>query len=102
MGVCDEVDRYLRLPEIPLQTPSGQDMDALYWWKQHASEYPNLSKLARQLLAAPTFSVSAERMFSTAGKMHDDLKKSTTKYTLEDMLTIAFFFPARDFVHIEI
>ena len=30
VGDCDEVDRYLRLPEIPLQTPSGQDQDILH------------------------------------------------------------------------
>ena len=40
VGDCDEVERYLRLPEIPLQTPSGQDQDILYWWS-HASEFPN-------------------------------------------------------------
>jgi hypothetical protein len=25
VGDCDEVERYLRLPEIPLQTSSGHD-----------------------------------------------------------------------------
>ncbi len=35
VGDCDEVDHYLRLPEIPLQTPSGQDQDLLHLWKQH-------------------------------------------------------------------
>ena len=63
VGDCDEVDRYLRLPEIPLQTPSGQDQDITHWWKQHASEFPNLSKMARQFLAAPASSASAERFF---------------------------------------
>ena len=48
VGDCDEVDRYIRLPEIPLQTPSGQDQDVLHWWKHYASEFPNLSKMARQ------------------------------------------------------
>ena len=93
VGDCDEVDRYLRLPEIPLQTPSGQDQDILHWWKQHEIEFPNLSKMARQFLAAPASSAAAERMFSAAGKMHDDLKKSTTEDTLEDMLIVAKNFP---------
>lgn len=93
VGDCDEVERYLRLPEIPLQTPSGQDQDILYWWKEHASMFPNLSKMARQFLAAPASSASAERLFSAAGKMHDDLKKSTSEDTLEDMLTVAKNFP---------
>ena len=93
VGDCDEVERYLRFPEIPLQTSSGHDQDILYWWKTHSSEFPNLSKMARQFLAAPSSSTSAERLFSAAGKMHDDLKKSISEDTLEDMLTVSKNFP---------
>ena len=93
VGDCDEVERYLRLPEIPLQTPSGNDQDILLWWKQHESEFPNLSKMARQFLAAPASSAAAERLFSAAGKMHDDLKKTTSENLLEDMLTVARNYP---------
>ncbi len=93
VGDCDEVDRCLRLPEIPLQTPSGQDQNILHWWKSHTSEFPNLSKMARQFLSAPISSASAERLFSAAGKMHDDLKKIATEETLEDMLTVAKNYP---------
>ena len=88
VGGCDEVDRYLHLPEIPLQTPSRQDQDILLWWKQHANEFRNLSNMARRFLAALASSASTER-FCVAGKMHDDLKKSTSEDTLEDMLTVA-------------
>ena len=49
--------------------------------------------MARQFLAAPASSAAAERLFSAAGKMHDDLKKSTTEDTLEDMLIVAKNFP---------
>ena len=89
VGDCDELDRYLRLPEIPLQTPDGKDQHILHWWKHHASEFPNLSKMPRQFLAALASSTSAERLFLAAGKIHDDLKKSTSEDTLEDMLTVA-------------
>ena len=74
---------------IPWQTPSGQDQDILHWWKSHTSAFPNLTKMARQFLAAPASSTSSERLFSFAGKMHDDLKKSTAEETLEDMLTVS-------------
>jgi hypothetical protein len=93
VGDCDEVGRYLRLPDIPLQTPSVQDQDILHWRKSHTSEFPNLSKMARHFLAALASSTSAERLFHVVGKMHDDLKKSNTEETLEDMLTISNFFP---------
>ena len=49
--------------------------------------------MARQFMAAPASSASVERLFSAAGKMHDDLKKSTTEETLEDMLTVAKNYP---------
>jgi len=99
VGDCDEVARYLRLPEIPLQTPSRQDQDILHWWKQHSSEFPNLSKMARQFLAAPASPASAERLFSADGKMHNDLKKSTSEDTLEDILTMAKNSRRRDRCH---
>ncbi len=89
MGECDEIERYLRLPEIPLQTSSGHGQDILYWWKTHSSEFPNLSKMARHFWAALASSASAERLFSATCKMHDDLKKSTFEDTLEDMLIVA-------------
>jgi hypothetical protein len=93
VGDCGEIDRYLHLPEIPLQTPSRQDQDILHWWKQHASKFPNLSKMARQFLLAPASSASAERLFSAAGKMHDDLKKCILEDTSEITLTVAKNFP---------
>ncbi len=93
MGDCDEVERYLRLPEIHVVTSAGHDPDIFYWWKAHATEFPNLSKMVRQMLAAPATSAAAERLFSAVGKMHDDLKKSTSEETLEDMLTVAKNFP---------
>ncbi len=62
-GDCDEVERYMRLPKILVQTPSGHDQDILYRWKTYSSEVSNLSKMTRQLLAAPASSASAERLF---------------------------------------
>ena len=53
VGDCDEVERYLRLPEIPVVTSAGHDQDILYWWKAHATEFPNLSKMARRFWQLP-------------------------------------------------
>ena len=72
---------------------SGNDQDILAWWRQEAPEFPHLSKMARQFLAAPASSASVERLFSSAGKMHDDLKKSTSEETLESMLIIGLNLP---------
>ena len=63
VGDCDEVERCLRLPEIPVVTSAGHYQDILYWWKAHATEFPNLSKVAREFLADPASSAAAERLF---------------------------------------
>ena len=93
VGDCDEVERYLRLPQIRLHNASGHDQDILFWWKQHAPEFPFLSKMSRQFLVALASSAGAERLFSGVGKMHDDLKKSTDELTLENQLLICMNFP---------
>ena len=51
------------------------EFDLLKWWKVKAS---TLSKMVKQYLAAPASSGTAgvERVFSSAGKMHADLRKS--------------------------
>jgi 2-oxo-4-hydroxy-4-carboxy--5-ureidoimidazoline (OHCU) decarboxylase len=49
--------------------------------------------MARQFLSAPASSACAERLFSSAGKMHDDLKKSTNEATLESQLIVNRNYP---------
>ncbi len=80
--IYDDVNMYLRMPQIPFQDLAGNDQDILKWWRDHSSQFPNLGKMARQFLAAPASSASAKRLFSSAGKMHDDLKKSTSEETM--------------------
>jgi len=76
-----------------LHNDFGHDQDILYWWKQYAPDFPFLSKMARQFLAALASSAGAERLFYVAGKMHDDLKKSTDDLTLENQFLISMNFP---------
>ena len=49
-----------------------------------------LAKMDKQYLAAPFSSAGVERVFSAAGKMHDDLRKSAKDSTLEHSLFAAF------------
>ena len=46
--------------------------------------------MAKQYLAAPFSSAGVERVFSAAGNMHDDLRKSENDSTLEHSLFAAF------------
>lgn len=58
--VIDELEEYLRKP----RTASSEDI--LDWWRTHETEYPILSKMARDFLSIPATSVPAERLFSKA------------------------------------
>ena len=57
----EEMDIYCRSPSVPLSE------DPLEWWKRHEGSFPLLSRLAKRYLCIPGTSVSAERVFSTAG-----------------------------------
>ena len=81
----DELEEYL---SSPLET--DMDLDLLAYWKLKESTWPKLAKMAKQYLAAPFSSAGVERVFSAAGKMHDDLRKSAKDSTLEHSLFAAF------------
>ncbi len=89
----NDVERYLRMPQIPITDISGNDQNILNSWRDNDSGFPHLSKMARQFLSAPASSTCTERIFSIAGKMHDDLKKSTNECTLESHLIVNRYYP---------
>ena len=91
--IYDDVNMYLRMPQIPVQDSAGHDQDILAWWRDQQTHMPNLAKMARQFLASPASSACSERLFSAAGKMHDDLKKSTSEETLESSLIVGHNYP---------
>jgi hypothetical protein len=49
--------------------------------------------MALQFLSALASSACAERLFSSVGKMHDDLKKNTNEGTLESQLIVNRNYP---------
>ena len=49
--------------------------------------WPNLAKMVKQFFAQ---SAGVERVFSAAGKMHDDLRKSAKDSSLEHSLFAAY------------
>ncbi|KAM4546398.1 E3 SUMO-protein ligase ZBED1-like [Fundulus diaphanus] len=57
----EEMELYCRCPAVPLSE------DPLDWWHRHKGTFPLLSRLAKTYLCIPGTSVSAERVFSTAG-----------------------------------
>ena len=81
----DELELYLAEEE-----ESNLSIDLLKYWKKKEIVWPALAKMVKQYLAAPASSAGVECVFSAAGKMHDNLKKSAKDSTLEYSLFAAF------------
>ena len=62
------------------------ETDILEWWASNEKEFPNLSIMARQYLGVPATSASAERLFSIAGRVYDDLRQRMTPEMLEERM----------------
>ena len=79
---ADELAAYLALPQIDYKT----EWDALDWWKENATKFPNLSVMARQYLGCPASSATVERLFSQVGIAFSDWRKSATAATIADII----------------
>ncbi|XP_060780360.1 E3 SUMO-protein ligase ZBED1-like [Neoarius graeffei] len=75
-----EVDEYTTAAPLP------RSENPLDWWKVHHCEYPLLAKLAKQYLCIPGTSVSAERVFSTAGGIVTAQRSSLTPEHVDQLL----------------
>ena len=62
------------------------DIEPLSWWHAHSTEYPVLSKMAKDYLSVQASSVPCEQLFSLAGnvvsKKRNKLDKSTIRACL--------------------
>ena len=58
----------------------------LDWWKLNTSNYPILSKMARDILAIPSSTVASESAFSTSGRILDAFRSSLSPKTVEALV----------------
>jgi hypothetical protein len=49
--------------------PMSEEIKPLQWWKTHSNTFPNLSKMAKDILAIAGSSVPSERANSEAREM---------------------------------
>jgi hypothetical protein len=73
MGCNNELDKYFA------ENCEGRkyvNFDVLLWWKTNSSRYQVLSKMARNVLAVPVFTVASESAFSTGGRILDPFRSS--------------------------
>jgi hypothetical protein len=76
--LLDEFDRYIDdgIPKDPVPDP-------LSWWREHATIYPILAKMAFDLFSIPAMSSECERVFSQAKKLITDERNRLSPATIE-------------------
>ncbi|KAL0410282.1 UNVERIFIED_CONTAM: Zinc finger BED domain-containing protein RICESLEEPER 2 [Sesamum latifolium] len=77
-----ELDMYLEENLLP-RTP---DFDVLSWWKTNGVKYPNLQKMARDILAIPVSTVASESAFSTSGRSFSSYQSKLHPDTLDTLM----------------
>ena len=68
----DELERYYRLERVTVDNP-------IQWWVDHKGSFPQLSRLALDILAIPPMSTDCERAFSIA-----KLTFTSQRHTLQE------------------
>ncbi|CAN6231822.1 unnamed protein product [Urochloa humidicola] len=63
-----------------------ENFDILAWWQAHAEKFPILSTMARDFLAIPLSTVSAESAFSLGGRILGESRSSLTPDMLEALV----------------
>lgn len=67
------------------ETPSLQE-DPLRWWNVHQVCYPMIASVAKRYLCIPGTSVSAERVFSTAGDIVTAQRSTLTSKHVDQLI----------------
>ena len=64
-------------------TTNTEDFKILDWWRLQSTNFPVLSRLARDILTIPVSTVSSESAFSTVGRIIEDRRTSLTPEMVE-------------------
>ena len=81
-----ELDIYLKDEVCDCQ--QEDEFDILYWWSTNAYKYPVLSRIAKDVLAAPVSSVASESAFSTRGRVLSDYISRLLGSTVEALICL--------------
>ncbi|KAM0017990.1 putative HAT dimerization domain, ribonuclease H-like superfamily [Helianthus debilis subsp. tardiflorus] len=77
-----ELEMYLDEQRIDL----SQNVQVLDFWKAHAYCYPNLCRMARDVLSIPVSIVASEASFSIGGRILDQYRSTLTPQIVESLI----------------
>lgn len=79
-----ELDLYLAEPVKKL----NENVDILDYWSKSAARYPQLARMARDILAIPVSSVASESAFSLSKKVITPSRSSLSPKTVEGLMCL--------------
>ncbi|KAJ4981512.1 hypothetical protein NE237_032349 [Protea cynaroides] len=65
-----QLDYYLEKPKLPFDDKYRQ-FDVLAYWRQNGSKYPDVARMAKDVLSIPVSTVASESTFSVGGRVID-------------------------------
>lgn len=68
--------------------PWQKNFDVLQWWMMHSTKYPVLSRIARDVFAAPASTVASESAFSTTGRTVSEYRSRLTSKNVEALVCL--------------
>jgi hypothetical protein len=74
-------------------------VDPLQWWRSKKERFPNLIILVQKFFSCPLTSAESERLFSTAGFLYNDLRRSMNPTTLQKLLILHHNLPLYNFTY---
>jgi hypothetical protein len=80
-----ELDLYLQQPTVAI-TQGPPHFDLLKWWKEHSNQYPNLARMAQNILMVPMTSIASESAFSTGGRVLNDYRSRLAPSMVEVLI----------------
>lgn len=83
LGMKTQLELYLAEPRYS----RTEEFDVLSFWKTNQYRYPELSAMARDVLAIPVSTVASESAFSVGGRVLDQYRSSLKCETVEALIT---------------
>jgi hypothetical protein len=80
----NELDVYYQDDLFPRQ----KSFDVLQWWKMHSAKYPIISRMAKDVFAAPASTVASEAAFSTTGRVVSEYRSRLTSKNIEALVCL--------------
>ncbi|KAJ4962762.1 hypothetical protein NE237_022701 [Protea cynaroides] len=82
-----ELDYYLEEPKLPFDDKYRQ-FDVLAYWRQNGSKYPDVARMAKDVLSIPVSTVASESAFSAGGRVIDKYRSKLLPSNAEALICL--------------